>query len=242
MIRRLESTAVYFPTRDIFSQPTGAFEDVRFISRDGTDLHGWYLPASRPDAPVALFVHGNAGNITHRVAKLDAFAEWGFTVFIFDYRGYGQSEGKPDDEGLYADTRAAYDWLLAKGVRPDGIVLYGESIGAAFALRLASEAAVRAVVTENALPSLRAMARVHYSIPGFLVRDRLNSLRVAARVKAPKIFFHSKNDEIVPLELGRRLFDAAAEPKRFVELRGDHNRAFFDSIEIIAAEMRGINE
>ncbi|MDP2923588.1 MAG: alpha/beta hydrolase [Candidatus Omnitrophota bacterium] len=155
----------------------------------------------------------------------------GVNIFIIDYRGYGQSQGKPSEKGLYLDAKSAYDYLVNnRHIQPQDIILYGESIGGAVAINLASSAKVRALIAEETFTNISDMAKKIYPIiPSFFISAKFDSLAKIKNIDAPKLFIYSKNDEIVPLELTRKLYDAAKDPKQFVELSGGHNSAFLDS-------------
>jgi len=242
-LRWFEWRSIYFPMQRMLATPAEAglaFEEVSFAASDGVKLHGWYLP--RADAKLtALFCHGNAGNVSDRVEKLVILHSLGVNVFIFDYRGYGRSEGRPSEQGTYRDALAAYEWLRAqKKTEPRQIVLYGESLGCAMAVEVATQHDVGGVVLESAFTNVPDMARAIYPIiPLHLFcHYRYDSLAKLGRVKAPVLIFHSREDEIVPFQHGQRLFAAAPEPKRFVELRGDHNGGFAVSEETYRRGLR----
>ncbi|MCX7826150.1 MAG: alpha/beta hydrolase, partial [Verrucomicrobiae bacterium] len=230
-LRWLEWRSIYFPMQRMLTTPAEAglvFEDVNFTASDGVKLHGWHLP--RTDAKLTVLVcHGNAGNISDRIDKLAIFHSLGVNVFIFDYRGYGRSRGIPSEQGTYRDALAAYAWLRSeKKAQPKQIVLYGESLGCAVAVEVATQRDVGGVVLESGFTNVPDMARVIYPIiPLHLAcRYRYDSLAKIGRLKAPLLILHSPDDEIVPFAQGERLFAAAPEPKRFVRLRGDHNGGF----------------
>lgn len=210
-----------------------AHEDVFLETSDGKKLHGWFIPAaSKGAAPVVLFFHGNAGNIGHRWEKIRILHDLDASVFIIDYRGYGQSEGKPSEAGIYKDTEAAYAYLAGRGVAPEKIVIYGESIGGAFAIDLAARKSVKALIVEDTFTSMPAMIRRTMPfIPTFVLATQLDSLSKMPKVHAPKLIFHSIDDEIIPFEMGKALYDVAERPKYFVQLRGGHNTAFFDDLK-----------
>ncbi|MGA2067717.1 MAG: alpha/beta hydrolase [Thermoguttaceae bacterium] len=201
-------------------------EDAWFQAGDGTKLHGWYLRHERPRA-VILFCHGNAGNVTDRADVADALQRRvGASVLVFDYRGYGKSEGRPTEAGVLADARAARAWLARReNISEDRIVVMGESIGGAIAVDLAADGA-RALVLENTFSSLPEVAARHLPwLPvRLLMRTRLDARAKIAEYHGPLLQSHGDCDSLVPIELGRRLFEAAGEPKRFIVYRGlDHN-------------------
>ncbi len=226
----LEESLVYFPIR----YPEGdwkpldlRYEDAQFTAADGVRLHGWYLPHPQPLASV-LFCHGNAGNITHRAELLWMLQNRvGVSVLIFDYRGYGRSEGRPTEAGILADARAARTWLAAReGIAESQIVLMGESLGGGVAVDLAAADGARALVLQKTFTSLPDVAAYHFPwLPvRWLMRNRLDSLSKIGNYRGPLLMCHGQPDSIVPYELGRKLFEAANEPKHFIYLpRHDHN-------------------
>jgi len=203
------------------------FEDAWFETADGLRLHGWYCPA-RAGSPVILFSHGNAGNITHRA---DEILLWqrrlDVAVFIYDYRGYGRSEGKPSEAGVYEDARAAYRWLTEqKGVEPERILLRGKSLGSAVAMQLALEVPHMGLILESSFTSAPDMGALLYPwLPvRWLMHTRFDNLAKISRYHGPVLITHCRDDTIVPFRMGRKLFEAANEPKWFYAIKiGDHN-------------------
>ncbi|MEI8176039.1 MAG: alpha/beta hydrolase [Candidatus Omnitrophota bacterium] len=241
-IRSLESRMVFFPMKGIASYPSGvslAFEEVSLPAGENVTLNGWFIPRAGARHTL-LFLHGNAGNIGHRLEKLRMLHEAGVAIFIIDYRGYGKSSGTPTEEGLYRDAAAAYEYLLAKrGVSAEHIILFGESLGTAVAVDLASRSKVGGVILEGAFSSAADMARRYYPyLPGFLVSVKLDSSSKIAHVSAPKLLIHSRDDEIVPIGLGKKLYRCASAPKEFVEISGGHNTAFMDSRHVCISAIR----
>ncbi len=208
-------------------QPWGVpIEDAWFQSPDGLRLHGWYSPHPHAQA-VLLFCHGNAGNIAHRLDLLQTLHRQArVSVLMFDYRGYGRSEGRPSESGVLADARAARAWLAKRaGIEPRQVILMGESIGGAVAVDLATDGA-RALILECTFSSLPDVAAWHYPwLPvRWCMRTRLDSVAKIAAYEGPLLQCHGDADRIVPYESGRRLFEAAREPKQFVTYPGlDHN-------------------
>lgn len=227
-----EKRLIYFPFRahDVTPGALGlAHEELRLRTEDGVSLHGFFLPATG-SRRVVLVCHGNAGNVSHRLDRaLLMQRELEADVLLFDYRGYGLSEGSPDEAGTYADARAAYGWLRERGQAPERIVLFGESLGAAVALELALGAEARALVLESPFTSVPDMARAHYwFLPVWpLVRTRYDNLGKVARLRMPLLVLHGDQDEIVPFAQGRRVFEAAPEPKGFHAIRAaGHNDTY----------------
>lgn len=230
----LQPGMVFYPTRALAATPADwglAFEDVELTADDGTRLHGWYI--QYPDAThTLLFFHGNAGNISHRGDSIAIFNRLGLSVLIVDYRGYGRSAGRASEAGLYLDALAARDYLVeACGVDPASILIFGRSLGASVAADLASRVPSGGVILESGFSSARDMARHLY--PGLhrvlYLRFDFDAAERLSHVSSPVLVLHSRDDEIVPYALGRKLFEAARAPKRFVDLRGDHNSGFLAS-------------
>lgn len=203
-------------------------EDVRFTSVDGTKLHGWYVANPNRKATV-LYCHGNGGNVTHRVGALRQLHAAGASVFIFDYPGYGRSEGAPDETGCYAAARAARGWLAKKeGIRESDIVILGRSLGGAVAVELAANDGARALILESTFTSVPNMAKIKmpYVPVGGLIRNRFESIDKIGDYEGPLLMSHGEDDKVIPIEQGDQLFEAANEPKRFHRLPGKgHNEA-----------------
>ncbi len=228
-----QSRLVYFPQigRELSVTPRAHgldFESVNISTEDGETLHAWWVPAKDARGTV-LFFHGNAGNISHRIDYLRMFRQLGYATLIFDYRGYGNSTGSPSESGTYLDAAAAWRWLTqTRGIRPGDIVFAGESLGGAVASGLAVQQAPRALVLLSTFTSAPDLgAEVYPFIPVRLISrfsyDNLANLR---QIKSPVLIAHSRDDDIVPFAHGRRLFEAASEPRQFLEMRGGHNDGF----------------
>ena len=222
-----EHDLIFFPTRVHAADPS-AFgleaEDLRISAADGTPLHGWWLRGAGDR--VLVWYHGNAGNIADRLDNARLFVErLGVNIVLVDYRGYGRSGGTPDEPGLYLDGLAIHDTVTDRGVSPDRIVLFGRSLGSAVAVEVARRRPVGAVVLESAFRSLPAMARDHYwYVPEFVIRTRLDTESKIASIRAPKLFLHGTDDQIVPVAHGHALFARALEPKRLHLIEGaTHN-------------------
>lgn len=227
-----EKHLIYFPMRahDVTPAQLGlAFEELELRAEDGVRLHGWYLPVSDSRLTV-LLCHGNGGNVSHRLDRVLLMqSRLKLDTLLFDYRGYGASEGSPDEQGSYRDARAAYRWLIAKGVAPGRVVLFGESLGAAVALQLALEVEARALVLESPFASIPEMARAVYPfLPLWpFVRTQYDNAAKVSRLNMPLLVLHGERDEIVPFAQGRRVFDGAPEPKRFFAIPGaSHNDTY----------------
>jgi fermentation-respiration switch protein FrsA (DUF1100 family) len=225
----LESYLIYQPAGphpDDWQPPGLKYEDVYFESADGTRLHGWYCPVEEPRA-IVLYMHGNAGNITYLWPDLRMLTErMRVIVLAFDYRGYGRSDGRPNERGLLADARAARRWLAERaGVAEREIVLYGRSLGGGVAVDLAANEGAKALILESTFTSLPSVANDLLPLsPGMLMVNRFNSAKKIADYAGPLLIAHGDADELIPLAHGEQLFAAANEPKRFVRIAGgDHN-------------------
>ncbi len=192
-------------------------EDRWFHTADGVELHGWWIPRRRALGTV-LYLHGSSGSIAHQVGVLAGFRRLRVNLFAFDYRGYGRSRGEPSEAGLFLDARAACDHLVESlGQRPQELIVFGHSLGGAVAVDCALDRPAAGLVVQSSFTQIRDMARAsHPNLPLHLVaRNQFRSIDKVGRLTLPKLFIHGGNDERVPLELGRRLFAAAAEPKEF---------------------------
>jgi len=234
-VRYIERRSIYFPMREITANPQSAglpYEEVYFETSDKKRLNAWFIAHDKAKSTL-IFCHGNAGNISHRLEKIAMFYNLGVNVFIFDYRGYGKSQGAPSESGLYADAKAAYDYLIReRRVAKEGIILYGESIGGIVAIDLAQNKDLGALITEEAFTSVKDMSAIAYPFfPYFIFSSRFDALSKIKNVRCPKLIIHSIDDEIVPFRLGEKLFAAAKSPKEFLQIRGGHNSAFLESEE-----------
>ncbi len=225
---------IYFPEREVHQDPGDAglaFDDVTFAASDGKRLHGWFVPA-HSDVTL-LWFHGNAGNIANRVQNVAEVNSYlGVNVFIFDYRGYGRSEGRPSEEGTYKDAQGAVAYLRGRAdVDPEKIAYFGRSLGCGVAIDLAVREPAHALICESPFTSIQAMARKTYPwLPGIgmFARTKYDSLSKIGDIHVPLMVLHGTADHIVPIELGRELYDAANDPKRFYEIDGaDHNDTFY---------------
>jgi fermentation-respiration switch protein FrsA (DUF1100 family) len=229
----MEHYFLYFPDSHLVATPDRfglPYEEVRFPAADGVRLHGWYIPGEQ-GKPLILFCHGNAGNVSHRLENLLLFHHLGLSVFIFDYRGYGQSEGKATEHGTYADGRGALAWLKQQGWEPGRMVFFGRSMGAAVAVQLALEAPPAGLVLESPFPSIAAMGRHHYpllfTLIGWALDVRYDNLEKIGRVHAPLLVFQGERDDIVTEKMARRLFEKANQPKTFHLIPGaGHNDTY----------------
>jgi fermentation-respiration switch protein FrsA (DUF1100 family) len=231
-LRWYEPRMIYLPLRELDRTPSDlglAYEEVTLSASDGERLHAWFLPGGAPAPVTVLFLHGNAGNISHRFDKLAVLHALGADVLIVDYRGYGRSTGRPDEDGTYRDADAAYEHLTGRrALDPRRVVLYGESLGAAVAVDLAARGAVGGLIMESAFSSAVEVARELFPFlpASLLVRNRYDNVAKIGAVRAPVLLLHSRDDEFFGWHHPQRLYEAAHDPKRLIELRGGHNDAF----------------
>jgi len=204
------------------------FEEVRITTADRVNLHGWYV-AAPAGAPAVLLCHGNAGNIAHRLDWLETFCSMGFAMLLFDYRGFGRSSGTPTEQGTYLDAQAAWDYLTnTKGFSPRSIVIVGESLGGPIAAHLAKDVDPGALILVSTFTSAPNLARdLYWYLPvRLLARFHYPTAAYVARVHAPTLVIHSRDDETIPFVHGEDLQRRASGPAQLLEIFGDHNAAF----------------
>jgi len=229
-----QSHYIYYPERILSADPGSIglyFESVSFKTTDRVKLSGWFIP-SESARGVILFCHGNAGNISHRLDSIQIFHQLGLDVFIFDYRGYGQSEGNLTEQGTYKDAEAAWRYLIEeRQVSPNKIIVFGRSLGGAVASWLAQSHTPGALILESTFTSLPDIAATLYRyLPvRLLLRFEYNTAEYLSGVNCPVLIVHSRDDEIMPFSHGCRLFEMASEPKKFLEISGTHNEGFITS-------------
>jgi fermentation-respiration switch protein FrsA (DUF1100 family) len=231
--RWLERALVYHPDRVLQATPASgglAFDDVWLSAEDGVRVHAWHVRTPSPRALVVV-CHGNAGNISHRIALAEVLAREGLDTLLYDYRGFGRSEGGPWEEGLYRDGEAARRWAEGKGLP---VVLYGESLGGAVAVELAVRRAPALLVVQSSFTSLPELAARLVPLGGLLARERFASIEKIRRLASPLLVVHGDRDELVPYVMGQQLFAAAPGPKEMLTVPGGgHN----DLIERAGAEI-----
>lgn len=248
-LRYFERRSLFFPSHEMGNSPKDIgleFEDIFFNKPDDLKLNGWFVP-SKDARYTIIFCHGNAGNISHRLGKIDFFHKLGCNVFIFDYRGYGRSKGAPSEKGLYNDIQGAYNYLLSRNIAPEQIIGYGESIGGAVIIDLASKNKLAAIIIDSAFTNSKDMVKIAYPyLPYWVFSSRWDSLNKIRSITVPKLMIHSINDEIVPFKLGRKLFESAPMPKEFLQVQGAHNSSYYESAqaleEKIADFLKGLSK
>lgn len=226
---------IFFPLQELYSltpQARGlAYEAVKLRSEDGEQLAAWWIPASasKPVQGTVLLFHGNAGNISHRSDYAAMFYGLGYNTFLVDYRGYGESTGKPSEAGTYRDATASWAWLTAtRGIKAADIVIFGESLGGGIATWLAAKQAPRALILSSTFTSVPDLgAEIYPWLPvRWISRIHYNNLANLAQVRVPLLIAHSPEDEIIAYAHGERLYAVAHEPKTFLKMRGGHNEGF----------------
>jgi len=228
---------LFQPSSRMLATPDAAgmsYETVRLDTNDGETLHGWWIPATGVSRGTLLFFHGNAGNISGRLESVQQFHRLGLNVLIVDYRGYGQSTGSPSEQGIYTDAEACWRHLTkTRDIAPDDIVIFGRSMGGGAATWLATRHRPGAVILESVFTNVPDVGAHHYSFLPVraLAANQFDNESRVADIDAPTLHIHSRDDRIVPFELGRAVYKAAAEPKQFLEIQGGHNDGFLVSAD-----------
>jgi fermentation-respiration switch protein FrsA (DUF1100 family) len=230
----MQDKIIFLPTREIEQTPAAIglrFEDVTLTTPDGLRISAWYIPAPEARATL-LFCHGNAGNISHRLDSIRIFHNRGLNVLIFDYRGYGTSEGSPDEKGTYRDAETAWTYLISeKHADPNRIVLFGRSLGGGVAAEMAKRHRAGALILESTFTSVADIGRKLYPfLPvAFFVKHEYATGDKIGAIDIPKLIIHSPQDEIIPFSHGMALYEMAAPPKKLMRISGDHNTGFLTS-------------
>ena len=230
---RLIGSMLYFPEPGVAFGPERLgiqAEDVFMDTEDGVRIHGFWLEAPGASRAI-LFLHGNAGNASHRLPNAEMLRHMGAHVLVLDYRGYGRSEGTPSEAGLYADARAGLAELTeARGIPEQRVVVFGRSLGGAVAVDLAQDRSLAGVILESTFSSLADVGAHHFNRAlAPIAGSAYDSAAKIRRTRAPILFFHGDRDAIIPYPLGRALFEAAPLPKDFETLAGaGHN----DTLEV----------
>jgi fermentation-respiration switch protein FrsA (DUF1100 family) len=234
-LRRLERAMAFIPSREMLAHPGTvglAYEPLFLTASDGVRLRAWWIPGPSADSPVMLCLHGNGGNLSHRTDKMRLFHDAGAAQLWLDWRGYGESAGSPDEPGLYRDALAGWAWLNAvKAVPASRLVLYGESLGGAAAIELATRVPAAGLIVDSSFTSAADMSRL--ILPWFPVRLlslRFDNLSLLPRVTIPTLFLHSPEDDIIPYAMALKNMGACGSAKkRLVDLKGSHNEGFLDA-------------
>ena len=235
----LDHHFLYFPEPRHEATPSSVgmdYEEIAFLATDSTRLSGWLL-SGRPNAPVVLFCIGNAGNISHRLETLQMLHDFGVAVFIFNYRGYGLSEGKASEQGTYHDVAGALQLLSKRGWPSDQTIIFGRSLGAAIGLEAALQSPPAGLIMESAFTSIAAMGQHHYPLIsrllGWLIGAKYDNLKKISGLKSPLLLIHGKDDTICPPRMAEELFYRAPEEKQILWIPGaGHNNGFIVGGEI----------
>ena len=239
-----QGSFIYHPDKKLNRNPDHInlpYESVDFYAADSIYLHGWYVPSVR-ERGVVLFCHGNGGNISHRLDTIQILNRLGFTVFIFDYRGYGKSNGTPTEEGTYLDAMAAWNYLREiKGIPAEKIIVQGRSLGGAIAVWLAANSEPAALIVESSFTSAVDVAKTMppFNLFSWVITYKYSAVDHIKDVKCPILVIHSRDDRLIPFELGRNLYSAAPGVPEFLEIHGGHNSGFLVSKEVYSA---GLNK
>lgn len=229
VISFLQRKLQYFPSSDMGDPKIPellGMKPATIKTEDGLDLVSWFAPPKEQDGKIIVYFHGNAGNISNRDTKAAFYIQRGYGILLCGYRGYGLNPGTPTEEGLYKDARANIKWLSAQGYSMAQLVLYGESLGSGVAVQMAGEFQPKQVVLEAPFSSAAHVAKkAYFWLPvDSIMKDRYDNLEKIPHVKADILIVHGDRDEVVPIALGKRLFEAANHPKQFITIeRGQHN-------------------
>jgi fermentation-respiration switch protein FrsA (DUF1100 family) len=242
----VQSRMLYLPNtpgRDLVMTPADAgmeFDDITLETDDGVGLHGWFIPGR--SSRVLIFFHGNAGNISHRLGSISQFHNLGLSVLIIDYRGYGRSGGRPTEDGMYRDAEAAWQYFVAdRGLAPGDIIIFGRSLGASVAAKLATLHTPLALIVESSFTSVPEIAADIYPwLPVRLLSRLSHATRdYVGEVRCPVLVIHSHDDEIIPFSHGLAIFEAAPEPRTIVALHGSHNDAHLVDVQTYLRALSG---
>jgi len=240
LTKYLEKTHIFFPDKNLdnIDKLPFFYQDIYIKTADNLLVNCWFIPSENSNYTI-LFAHGNAGNISNRIELINFLKNLGLSVMIFDYRGYGLSQGKPDENGIYQDTLAVYEYLIKeKNISYDRIIGYGESLGSAAIINLALTKPMAAIITEGAFTNIKDMAKINFPyLPTLFISTKFDSLSKIAFIDIPKMIIHSYNDKVVLFNLGQKLFNNAKPPKVFVQLKGAHCAGFSEDTNIYAENL-----
>ncbi len=235
----LQPAIIYFPQQELEASPADLgleYEDVWLQSAGEKKIHGWFVPGPTGNhGPAVLFLHGNAGNVSHRMDLLRIVQELGLACLLIDYQGYGQSQGKPSEQNMYEDARVSWNFLLQeKGLQPEQVVVWGHSLGGPVAANLAREQNPGALILDSTFTSLPEMGqKLYYVLPvKWIARFDYPTQEYVAQSQAPVLVVHSPDDELVPFEMGRQLYAAASGTKEFLEVQGGHDDGYITAFDI----------
>jgi len=226
-----QSRFIFFPAKKLTQTPTTIgleYEDLHLKTPGGTTVHGWYIPVPS-ERKLVVFFHGNAGNISDRLQTIRILHDLGHSVLIMDYQGYGSSNGTPSESGTYTTALISWDYVTTTlGLEPTDIIIYGRSLGGAVAIWLAARRSPGGLIIESTFTRMADMGAHYYPyLPArFLTRVHYDSMSQIVKVRCPILAAHSKDDELIPFALGRKLSKATPQLAKFFTLRGEHNQAF----------------
>jgi fermentation-respiration switch protein FrsA (DUF1100 family) len=228
LMSSIEDYFIYAPRKPLITTPAEHgfnYESVQLYTSDGIRLHGWFLPKDNARATV-LLCHGNAGNVSYQFDQIELFRKLNLSVLTFDYRGFGQSDGKPCEDGLYRDGDAAWRYLVeTKHIAPEHIIIFGHSLGGSVAAWLGKEVCAGAMILQSTFTTMKQIAKCVY--PYFplrkLMRSRYDTLANVSQAKSPVLVIHSPDDEVIPFKHGKDIFEAAKPPKEFLQICYGHN-------------------
>ncbi len=229
--------APHMPTRELVASPSDIgleFEALYLSTKDNEQIHAWYIPAKSHTTKTVLFLHGNAGNISHRLETIKIFNQLGLNLLIIDYRGFGKSTGKPSELGTYIDADTAWQYLIEeKNLTPDQIIVAGRSLGGGVAAELAKKVQPAMLILESTFTSMTEVSAKHYPFmpTSLIVKHEYETINKLKDIHCPIVIAHSKNDEVIPFEHSQRNFAAANEPKKFITLKGGHGNGFLFSLD-----------
>ena len=227
-VKFYEKKMIFYPFKELESYPSDygiEFENIFIKTKDKIQINGWFIPSKNASKTI-LFFHGNAGNISHRIEIINIFLQLKMNIFIIDYRGYGKSNGKSSEKGIYIDAISSYEYLInQKKIKPENIIIYGKSLGTVAAIDLASKVKIGKLIVDSGLTSAKDMSKIIVPILPvyFLLSVKLDSLNKIEKVNCPILFIHSIDDKTIPFIMGQKLFKKAKEPKQFYQSTGRHN-------------------
>lgn len=224
----------YFPDKNYPGDPKDSdapsMQVVQLQTEDGLTLHAWFVPPAQRGGKVVVYYHGNAGHLAHRASKVQYFIDKGFGVLLVEYRGFGGNPGSPSEQGLYHDGRAAIKFLEKQNYTVSQLVIYGESIGTGVATQMALEIQPRYLILEAPFSTAADVAKKKYFfLPiDLLMKDRYDSIDKIDKIKTSLLIVHGDEDGVIPIDLGKKLYDKAAHPKEFVTINGGHHSDLYD--------------
>ena len=231
------------PTRELTATPKDIgldYEEVFLLTDDNESIHAWFIPRKDTEKTI-LFMHGNAGNISHRLETIQIFHQLGFNFFIFDYRGFGNSTGSPSEQGTYLDANAAWNYLRdEKKLTPEQIIIAGRSLGGGVASEIAKNMSPAMLILESTFISMPEVSKIHYPFmpTNLIVKHKYETINKLKSISCPVLIIHSADDEVIPFAHSKTNFENANSPKKFIELRGGHGNGFLLSKQVYTESLR----